>query len=431
MKIFEVTKFQNTFYDMNKGLAVLYVSMFIIMTSYGLTLTVLPFYVERMVLGVGTTTNEISFHIGMLTGVFALMQFVFSPFWGLLSDRIGRRPLFFLGLGGNAVFSVLFGLGSGLSILYVARILGGIFSAAILPIAAAYVADETSDSDRGKGIARLGASSGLGVVAGPALGAWITSRFSFFRFGNFSIDGFSASFLAAALLAIAALFATAFWLPESCRPSRVVTSESRSNRFEFKQVWRPELKRLLSAGSFWILLCLTFLSWYGLALFEGTFALHGQQVMKFGPGQMAVVFMVCGLVMALGQGSFVGRIIDQRANVPLLAIGFSIMGVALILLMLTETMTFILIYVGGLASGMALIIPTLATQVSRQSVADRGSALGLQIAIINLGQFAGPVIGGILFVHSIHLPYISTAIPLLVVAVILWAKFFIEKQKAG
>ena len=147
-----------------KGLYILFASMFIVMSGYGVTLTVLPFYIERMALGGGATSKEISVHVGALTGVFALMQFFFAPLWGAMSDRIGRRPLFFAGLGGNAVFNVLFGLGSDLVTLYVARILSGIFSSAILPTATAYVADASSDSDRGKSMAWLGAATGLGVV---------------------------------------------------------------------------------------------------------------------------------------------------------------------------------------------------------------------------------------------------------------------------
>lgn len=92
---------------MKKSLYILYASIFIVMMGYGLTLTVLPFYIERMALGGGATLKERSIHVGALTGVFALMQFFFAPFWGALSDKVGRRPLFFIGLGGNAVFDVL------------------------------------------------------------------------------------------------------------------------------------------------------------------------------------------------------------------------------------------------------------------------------------------------------------------------------------
>jgi DHA1 family multidrug resistance protein-like MFS transporter len=390
-----------------KGLYILFASMFIVMSGYGLTLTVLPFYIERMALGGGATSKEISVHVGALTGVFALMQFFFAPLWGAMSDKIGRRPLFFAGLGGNAVFNVLFGLGSDLVTLYVARILSGIFSSAILPTATAYVADASSDSDRGKSMAWLGAATGLGVVAGPVLGAWLSRRswHPAFHFGIFSVDGFSMPFFAAALLAFVGLIAAVYMLPESLRPVRVAEFEPRTklvsvhkwhfcpnssllSKFnprninhmppvkfierldleqncsfldrhklmEIERIRTSELGKLLRNGSFWKLLYLSFLSYFSLALFEGTFALHAQQVMKFGPAQMGMVFIVCGLVMAVGQGAIVGWFIDYKKEILLLAIGSGMVGVALILLMLTETMTFILIWVGLLAFGMALLI---------------------------------------------------------------------------
>jgi DHA1 family multidrug resistance protein-like MFS transporter len=279
---------------MNKALAVLYASMFIVMTGYGLTLTVLPFYIERMALGVGITSKEISVHVGALTGVFALMQFFFAPLWGVLSDKVGRRPIFFVGLGGNAVFNILFGLGSNLATLYITRILGGISSSAVLPTANAYIADASSDADRGKGMAWLGTATGLGVVAGPALGAWLSwqQRFPDFSFGPFSFGSFSTSFFIAALLAVIALTSAAYMLPESLKPELADESELHNGVTFIERIWTPGFKRLLKAGSFWGLLCLSFLTWFSLALFEGTFALHGQQVMKFGPAQMGMVFMV-------------------------------------------------------------------------------------------------------------------------------------------
>jgi DHA1 family multidrug resistance protein-like MFS transporter len=414
---------------MKKALFVLYASMFIVMTGYGLTLTVLPFYIERMALDVGATSKEVSFHVGALTGVFALMQFFFAPLWGALSDKVGRRPIFFIGLGGNGVFNILFGLGSDLVTLYVIRILNGIFSAAILPTANAYVADASSDSDRGKGMAWLGASTGLGVVVGPALGAWLSRQqwIPDLRFGPVSIGSFSTSFFLAGLLAFVAFSAAAYMLPESLKPEHVSELKPHDKLIGIERMWTPELKRLMKAGSFWGLLYLSFLTWFSLALFEGTFALHGQRVMKFGPAQMGMVFMVCGLVMAVGQGGIVGWFIDHKGKIPLMAIGFSLAGIALVLLMLTEAMTLILIYVGVLASGMALLIPTLATLVSRQSETEPGAALGLQTAVNSLGQFAGPATGGILFGWSIHLPYLATAILLLATAIFTGRKIILRQ----
>ena len=142
---------------MNKRLAVLLFSFFVVMTGYGITLPVLTFYIERLALAEGTSPEQASMHVGLLTGIFALMQFFFAPLWGRWSDRVGRRPLVLIGLGGYAVTNVFFGLGTNLLMLYSARILGGILSAAVLPAATAYVADVTAESI----LVRATSSSGL------------------------------------------------------------------------------------------------------------------------------------------------------------------------------------------------------------------------------------------------------------------------------
>lgn len=181
---------------MKNNLLILLFCLFVVMTGYGLILPVLPFYIERMALAKGVTLREASFQVGLLTGIFALMQFFFAPLWGKWSDRLGRRPLFSVGLGGYALGMFLFGIGTNLAMLYAARILGGILSAAVLPIANAYVADVTSEKDRGRGMAWLASSISLGIVVGPALGAFLSQLdlHLSYRLGHFSIDGFSLPF---------------------------------------------------------------------------------------------------------------------------------------------------------------------------------------------------------------------------------------------
>ncbi len=102
---------------------------------------------------------------------------------------------------------------------------------------------------------------------------------------------------------------------------------------------------------------ISFFGQLALALFEGTFALHAQRVMNFRPSQLGLVFTVCGLVMALAQAGLVGRLIDRFGEKPLLSIGSGLMGIGLILLMSTETMPVILIYVGVFCSWHGLVQP--------------------------------------------------------------------------
>ncbi|MDY6909303.1 MAG: MFS transporter [Thermodesulfobacteriota bacterium] len=133
---------------MNRHLFILLICLVVVMKGYGVTLSVLPFHIERMALAEGVTTQGVSVHVGMITGLFALMQFVFAPLWGRLSDRIGRRPVLVIGMLGFASANFLFGLSANLTMLYFSRFFGGSLSAAVLPVSAAFVADLTLESQR-------------------------------------------------------------------------------------------------------------------------------------------------------------------------------------------------------------------------------------------------------------------------------------------
>ena len=201
----------------SKHLFVLLACVFVAMIGLGITMPVLPFYVERLALAEGASSQRVVIHVGLLTGVYALGQLLFAPVWGRWSDRMGRRPLILIGIAGYVISQVLFGLATSLWLLYAARIVGGILSSATLPVAAAYVADMTTDADRGRGMAWLGTATSLGFVVGPALGGTLsrTDMHLTVRYGHLMLDSFSVPFFAAAALGLLALFAALRWLPES------------------------------------------------------------------------------------------------------------------------------------------------------------------------------------------------------------------------
>jgi len=312
----------------------------------------------------------------------------------------------------------LFGIGTNLTMLYAARILGGMLSSAVLPAASAYIADVTSEQERGQGMARLGSAVGLGVVIGPGLGA-LLSRLDWhlsFQYAHLSIDDFSTPFFAAALLSLLTLIAAVRWLPESWQPESAKSQSRQSSTlqpFSSKSFWP------LTQSSLGRLLGLSLLSQFALALFEGTFALHAQRVMNYGPTQMGAVFMVCGLVMGVLQAGPIGWLINRRGEENLLPAGFGLVGVSLIMLMTTQGIVMILIYVALLALGMALISPSLTVLVTKRAGRQAGTALGFQTAANSLGQAGGPFVGGLLFVWHVHAPYVLTAFFVILIATML------------
>lgn len=393
----------------------LYFSLFTVMIGYGATLSVLPFFIERMALDYGATSAQASFQVGMITGVFALMQFFFAPLWGRWSDRIGRRKPFLIGICGYAISLFFFGLSTNLLMLYLSRIVGGALAAAVLPAANAYVADMTSENERGQGMARLGSAAGLGVVVGPALGAFL-ARKDFhlsYGFGHFQMDGFSIPFFTASLISLLSFFFALRYLPKvSKQDDSSPASQSSGHGLSTKFGFRPEV--LLHGAGF--LLFLSFLNQYALSSFEGTFALHASQTIQFGPQEMGWIFTVCGFVMAAGQGTVVVWLLKRYNESRLLAAGFFIMAVGLVLLMTTTSMAAILIYVALFAFGVAIVSPCMASLLSQQAGHKTGVMLGRLNAVNNLGLATGPFVSGYFISIQIHAPYLLSALILFAAA---------------
>ncbi|NNE97605.1 MAG: MFS transporter [Pyrinomonadaceae bacterium] len=402
---------------MKKHLFVLFVCLFVVNIGFGITLPVLTFYTERLALEEGVSKSAISLHVGLLTSVYAVMQLVFAPLWGRISDSVGRKPLLLLGIAGYAVAQVLFGLASNLWLLYLARIVGGAFSAATLPAAAAYVSDRTSGKNRNRGMAWLGTAASLGVVIGPALGGLLARRDWHFRaeIGHFVADSFSIPFFAAAALALAAVVFAIKWLPES----HFVNSNSKAAK-DAKLGWRDLELRLRP------LLILAFLGQFGLALFEAMFVLFASARFDFGPLEVGVIFVICGLVMAVFQGLLVGYLSGRISESRQIVAGFILMGLSLGLMAATKISETVFLLVGSFALGMALIAPNLSALVSkRMDRSNTGAALGIQSMANSLGQSGGPIVGGALFVFSVGMPFLVTGGLLLATGLIVgWQAVF-------
>jgi len=394
---------------MHKNLLILFACLFTVMIGFGVTLPVLPFYVERLHLPGEASREALAIHLGLLTSVYALVQLLSAPFWGLWSDRAGRRLLVLIGIAGSAVAQVLFGLADSLWLLYGARVIGGVLSSATPVAAAAYVADVSTVEERGRGMAWLGTAVSLGTVAGLALGGISTRRGLHFtwRYGHFMINGFSIPFFAAAALALLTLVAAIRWLPES-RPLHSVPASSDKSPTHW---WAL-------GGHLRLLLGLSIAGQFGLALFEGTFALYAQEKMRYGPVQVGVVFIVCGLVMAVFQGVGVGYLSGRVREKAQIAVGFGLMGIGIALIVVARAMPLVLGVVGLLALGMAFIIPNLASLISKRGGPDTGAAMGMQNAANSLGQIGGPLLGGALFAWQRGAPFLVAGALLISVGVI-------------
>jgi len=185
-------------------LRILFLTIFIDLMGFGIVVPILAFVSKEY--GASGMT------LGLILGSFSLMQFLFSPIWGRLSDRIGRRPVLMISLFGNVLGFSCFALASNVILLFATRIISGIASASI-PVAQAYIADTSDESTRAKEMGRISLAFGLGLVLGPPLGGLLSGLATDLHFRPTVLPG-----AAAALMSSVALLMAIFVLPESLQP---------------------------------------------------------------------------------------------------------------------------------------------------------------------------------------------------------------------
>ena len=400
----------------DKNIAVLLVGQFLVMVGFGITLPVLPFYIKNLSKAQGISTQYVWVHVGLITGIYPFMQFLLSPYLGSLSDSHGRRPLILYGLAGYSISMFLFSISGSIPLLYIFRLLTGIFSAAFFIASSAYVADNTSVDKRGGGMSLLVSVSGLGVVAGPLIGNLFSK--AGIKIGQITIDKYSLPFSLSAILALVVCGFLFFSLKESYdnRHHKIFDIMKREKKSVF--IILKSMK-----NSFVLLLYFSFISQLSLAMFEGTFALHSQRLFQFGVKQMGFVFVVCGSVMGLLQLGPVSRLIKWKGERALLPYGLLILGIGMSLLMLSYEIGFILFFVSFISAGMAILTPCLASLVTIESGENYGKSLGIYSSVNSLGQMLGVVLGSVMMIWFDHLPYFIISIILFITACVAISRF--------
>lgn len=358
------------------ALFVLFLVMFFVMVGFGIIIPVLPFYAENL--------GASAFELGLLMAVYSLMQFLFAPMWGRISDRVGRKPIILTGIFGLAVSFFLMALSSTLWMLFVARIIGGLLSSANMPTVNAYVADITSEEDRGKGMGIIGAAVGLGFILGPAIG------------GIFSKTSLSLPFFIAGISSFITFLLVLFVLKES------LSEEERGSQDREKITLRTHL-----TGPISILYFLQLFVSLSLAGLEATFAYFVADRAGLGTVELGYLFMIMGFAGALVQGGLVGTLTKRLGEAFVIQLGIiiSAIGFGLILLINDFVTSAIFLTIFGIGNGF--IRPSVSSLLTKRSDVGYGSVTGLLSSFDSLGRIIGPPLGGWLFAFSIGLPYIS------------------------
>jgi MFS transporter, DHA1 family, tetracycline resistance protein len=361
-------------------LLVIFMTVFIDLVGFGIILPLSPFLAREF--------HASALEIGLLMSVYSVMQFLFSPFWGSLSDRIGRRPVILIGLFGGGVSYLLFAFSSSLGLLFVARALAGLFGGNI-STAHAYIADVTKPEDRSKGMGLIGAAFGLGFIFGPLIGAGLGILGQ--RLGSVPPLGMSFSAVGAAVLCFANFTLAWFVLKESLSPE--IRSQPRERKNRFAEL-ASQMKRPI-AGQ---LMVVYFLS--GLAMAQMESMLFPFVADRFGWGleKSSMGFAYIGILMVITQGYLVRKWMPRFGEAKVLLAGLFFFAVSLALIPVSVSVALLAVTMTVLAVGNGLMRPPNLGLISLATSADQqGGAMGVTNSLASLGRILGPLIGGVLY----------------------------------
>jgi len=350
------------------------------MVGFGIVIPILPFFVGK--LGGGALS------LGVFMSVYSIMQFIFAPIWGRLSDRIGRRPVLLIGIAGYGVTFIMFGMINNLYLLIGLRALAGMVSSATIPTAMAYLADITDGADRSKTMGMLGATMGLGMIFGPAIGGWL------------GLHSFSLPFFVAGGLALLLLPFTWVLLPESLK---LPISDVPGRR-------KPRLTLEVMKDPLFALFAFNFVISFSMSMFESTFALFSAAKVGFGPEEMGITFAILGIFAVIVQGGLIGPLVKKFGEARLVNSGAILSACGLILIILSgRNVVLLVMSTVVFMVGNSLMTPTSSSLVTKQNSRGQGASLGVFQSFASLGRVFGPVTGGALFELGMGLPYIAGA----------------------
>ncbi len=385
----------------NRNLAILFLSLVVAMLGFGIIIPILPFYVERF--------GGSGLQMGMLMSIFSLMQLVFSPIWGSLSDRIGRKRVLGIGALGNALSMAMMGFAHEYWMLFAARALSGVLSSATMPAAMAFISDSTDEKSRGGGMGIVGAAFGLGMMLGPGIG------------GVLSKVTIEAPFFFAAVTSLVAMALIGWLLPESLPEERRAGREQRIRSVDLGLMVRS----LSSPIGF--LLILAFLHNFALTNFEGIFGFYAQRRYHFDPPTIGLIMVMIGLVSTIGQGVLTGPLTRRFGDAAVIRTALFASALGFVSMLPVTSLGALMLTSGFFVLSNSLLRPSVASLTSKRTALPQGATMGLANAFMSLGRILGPLWGGRMLDIHLNYPFLSGAVVLTVAGIA--ALFYLPHQE--
>ena len=362
---------------MNRSpLIIIFTTVFIDLVGFGIVIPVLPFYAE------GTIFNATPRTVGLLFASYSVMQLIFSPILGRLSDRYGRRPVLFLSIIGSGIGFLILGLATTTLMLFAGRILDGITGGNI-STAQAYIADITTTENRAKGMGMIGAAFGLGFIFGPAIG------------GILSKWGIQVPFFFAASLCFLNALLLYFRLPETVTPDHPAKTQAGGGR------GLQQLIRSLKQPRLAFVLVIYFLFVVAFSIMTSSFAFYTMFRFGYDAHHTGYLFAYVGIIAVIIQGGLIGRLVKRFGELPLVIVGALCFAISLFAVPFVGPaaggLAALLIGGGVFSMGNSLATPALTSLASKSvGAAEQGTVLGVTQSAASLARAVGPFLAAVL-----------------------------------
>jgi MFS transporter, DHA1 family, tetracycline resistance protein len=386
----------------NPALSMIFLVVFVDLLGFGILIPILPTFATS-ILGIKEGA------IGIAIALYSLVQFLFNPLFGGLSDKHGRRSIILYCLLLNASGYIIFAFTHSYLMLLASRIVAGIGGSSI-GVAQAYIADVTTKEDRAKGMGLIGVAFGLGFVFGPIMGG-ILSHFSYMITG-FASAGFS----------LLAFSLSVFLLPESIKKELIRNDVKR-------KVFNVEgFKKILNNTPVLLVIAMFFILTFSVANIYGTFALLGAKVYKLTNIQIGSIYGVIGLISAIVQGGLIGRLSKKYSDNQLITTGSFLLALGLAFLPFGGSYAGLIIIIIVLSLGTGTLQPILLSLISKVAPEkDQGIVLSVNQSISAFARVLGPLWGGFAFQYiGYKYPFITGSACTLLI--LLFSVFYFKKH---
>jgi MFS family permease len=387
------------------ALPILFLVVMIDMIGFGIVIPFLTYFIEDLASIQGVM--EIGLWVGLMMVSYSAAQFLFSPLWGSLSDRLGRKPIILTGLVGNTVFFAVFGISTSLLMALVARFCAGAFNANIA-VAKAYIGDISDNTNLAKRMGLIGAAFGVGFTVGPFIGGEFSSpaeKWSIFTGTIFDTHPYLLPCLIASLLSTISFIFAIWKLPES----HTSTSEEKISLNPITHVSNmiKDIRKVIQMPQLGRLVMISVMFMYGFTIMHAVFVLFTEYDLGFNESQNGRIFAIIGINGLIVQGWLIGPLTKKYGSVNLMKIGTLICGLGLTLIPYVSHQ-YIWLTMGAvvmlLSTGNALFQPSFSAilaQRTRDGGQEMGMVMGSQESASAFARILGPLTGGLVWDYTV------------------------------